>query len=392
MKATTATATKTTYLHIQRQRDRYGNIRLYWRHAHLDKPVKCIGEEGSPEFDRQYHQLNAELAAWREQHSAQQLAAPKTPKPIAYLPGSIGSVIDHFEVSKKFLRRKPGTQSAYRSAFRLMKAEIGGCILTDLDERRLMRYLEKIDRDNGPARAHMQQVTLSILWRFSKTLVECKHKGRANPAREIGRDYKVARPHPAWPDKVQRHFLDGDARRGVEPAPDYLVEAFYLLKYTGQRRSDVVRMQPEHYNAKTRVLLVEAQVKTGVRVPLTAHSQLMPALRNMLARGTSHLLVNANGEPWEAYGAGLTHAIAHRMRKLGYSPKEYTVHGLRKTAAVACAHAGVGMVELMRIFGWTNAAQALNYLRDADAEKLISAGIAKWEKAEQRKLKLVKSA
>ena len=59
------------------------------------------------------------------------------------------------------------------------------------------------------------------------------------------------------------------ARQGLIGNP-HLVRAYYLLRYTGQRRSDVVKMERKHFDG-TAISVV--QQKTGTHVWIPCHQR-----------------------------------------------------------------------------------------------------------------------
>jgi integrase len=336
------------------------------------KPDRLPGAEGSPDYLARYWELrNKAEAAAKPQPVAPATEASVEP---VYLKGSIGWVIERYLASGQFIdSRKPGTQQTYRYVAALLKRELGGGVFSDIDETAVERYLAKIREECGPARALMQRILISKLWKFAKGLPEVNIAGKPNPVREVARGYRVKAPHARWSPDVQHRFLEG--------ASPTLRLAFYLLKYTGQRRSDVVKMKwSDIAEVRDRLRINVVQKKTGERVPLRLHVELQKLL-DQLPRAGQYILTGPNGEPYADDGKALSRAINRRLTAIGVSPRTYTCHGLRKTAACELADLGVDLLDIMAVLGHKTAKQALEYIREARKEMNIDRAFDIWEAA-----------
>jgi hypothetical protein len=84
-----------------------------------------------------------------------------------------------------------------------------------------------------------------------------------NPSSGVGSLHKTHESHPAWPEElcaaIERH-----------PNPR-IVRAYFLLRYSGQRRSDVITMKRKQYDG-TAIEVV--QEKTGTYCWIPAHVRL----------------------------------------------------------------------------------------------------------------------
>jgi integrase len=219
----------------------------------------------------------------------------------------------------------------------------------------------------------MQRILISKLWKFAKGLPEVNIAGKPNPVREVARGYRVKAPHARWSPDVQRRFLEG-----TSPT---LRLAFYLLKYTGQRRSDVVKMKwSDIATVRDRLRINVVQKKTGERVPLRLHVELQKLL-DQLPRISEFILTGPNGEAYGNDGTALSRAINHRLIAIGVSPRTYTCHGLRKTAACELADRGADVFAIMNVLGHKTAKQALEYIREATKEIQIDRAFDIWEAA-----------
>ena len=141
--------------------------------------------------------------------------------------------------------------------------------------------------------------------------------------------------------------------------------AFALLLYTGQRRSDVVRMGRQHIKAgKIEVV----QDKTGKRLILSVHSRLQEAID---ATPSNHLtfLTTANGKPFTANGFG--NYFKDCCKEAGL-PDNCAAHGLRKAMSTRLANAGNSANQIAAVTGHTTLSEVSRYTRAANQESLAT--------------------
>src|SRR5262249_26475670 len=107
--------------------------------------------------------------------------------------------------------------------------------------------------------------------------------------------------------------------------------AFALLLYTGQRRSDVIRMGHQHLSDG---MIYVRQTKTGCEVWIPVHEALAP----IIAKASSNLtfLLTDRGKPYTP--TGFSNWFQEQCRAAGLSG--CSAHGLRKAAARRLAEAG----------------------------------------------------
>jgi len=145
--------------------------------------------------------------------------------------------------------------------------------------------------------------------------------------------------------------------------------AFALLLYTGQRRSDVVRMGPQH--VRDGVLGVRQQ-KTGIELAIPVHSTLAAVIAET---PTYHLtfLTNQFGRPFTAGYFGQWFREQCDMAGL----RHCTAHGLRKAAARRLAEAGCSTHEIAAITGHASLKEVARYTEAADRKRLAQSAMAK---------------
>jgi integrase len=140
-----------------------------------------------------------------------------------------------------------------------------------------------------------------------------------------------------------------------------------LLLYTGQRRSDVVRMGPQHISGG---ILSVRQQKTGTALAIPVH----PALAEIIAAsncGNPAFLVTAHGAPFSTAGFGnLFREWCDEAELPGCS-----AHGLRKAACRRLAELGCTAPEIAAISGHKSLREVQRYIEEADQARLARAAM-----------------
>jgi integrase len=368
----TAPASKLAY--VQRIRLKNGGGTYHYFRHRSGVSGRLPGREGSAEYIAQYEKLIA-AAERRAPLPARADGRPiRLPFPVGSLGWTAARFMSHDDFKK---RRKPGTQVAYRAMIdTLIDSDIARIPLAGLNRQHVRNYCNQVEEKRGRSRGDHAALIVSVLWRFADQRLskECKIGDRTNPTRNRERTYK-AEPRRAWPVSLQKQFYHG--------APPHLQLAFSLLLYTGQRRGDVVKMQwrdIERDDDGHQWLMVHAQEKTGESVPIPMHRDLRIALaKNGAGPKSDYILVTAARRRYDK--TALTKAVQKRLIEIGEKPSKYTLHGLRKAAAVRMAEAGATVQQLMSVFGWKTPIMALYYCREANKRKLNREAWSLWERA-----------
>jgi integrase len=146
--------------------------------------------------------------------------------------------------------------------------------------------------------------------------------------------------------------------------------AFALGLYSGQRRSDVIRMGRQH--TKDGVLHVKQQ-KTGAALAIPLHAELQAVLDTVPGNQLT-FLVTRFGKPFEP--ASLTQFFAKACKDAGLSPA-CTFHGLRKAACRRLAEVGCNVLEIASISGHKTLSEVKRYTDAADQARLARNAMAR---------------
>jgi integrase len=160
--------------------------------------------------------------------------------------------------------------------------------------------------------------------------------------------------------------------------------ALMLMLYTGQRRSDIIRMGWQHIrHTDAGDKIAVRQNKTDTRLLLPVAPELAIALQGV-PRTNLNFLVTAFGAPFSFNGFG--NWFRARCNEAGLP--QCSAHGLRKLAATRMANAGCTDRELMAVFGWRSMSEVSRYVRAADQARLAEQAFAKARRGMKSEQKL----
>jgi integrase len=322
--------------------DRHGKPRWYFRRPGF-KQMSLPGLPWSPEF----------MAAYEEA-----LAGQPTPIGIRRVkPGTLHALAVSYFASPAFRTTRSITQYSYRNVIDRLCAEHGDKRVALLQREHVIKLLAA--RADKPRAANALRRSLRALMRHA---VEMGMRAD-DPTRDVRAIPVKGDGYHSWTEaeisQFERHHQVGSRAR----------LAFALLLYSGQRRSDVVKMGRQHLGDGA---LFVRQQKTGREVWIPVH----PALAAIIAESaTSNLtfLVTDQGKPYSAAGFG--NWFRDQCRAAGLHG--CSAHGLRKAAARRLAEAGCTAHEISAITGHTSLREVERYTAAADRRKLAAAAMAK---------------
>ena len=324
-------------------RDRHGKMRFYFRRGLISLAVPS---PGTPEFSEAYGKLLAEC----EPNRTRRIAAPGK--------GTMTWVIAQYMASDRYQRLKPATKEVYGRIFDWLRDKCGDYLLTTLREQHV-RHIRNELKDR-PSVADYTVDKVGMLWGFAKEHLEMNLG--PNPAAEVASIHTEHESHKAWPAELCEKFE-------ALPHPR-LVLAYDLMRYTGQRRSDIVQMTWKRFDGKAIELVQE---KTGTYVWLPCHPTLAKKLARV-ERTAPYILTTERGRPFKA--GSVTQMMGLCCKELGYPG--YSPHGLRHLAGSELAEAGCSMHEVMSILGHLTEREAAGYVKQAQRKRMAQSGMDKW--------------
>jgi integrase len=340
------------FKYITKDRDRHGNVRLYFRRPGKPK-VRLRGLPGSDEF----------LASYKAALSEGGPGQAKAEKSFEWL-------CERYYRSAQFQALEPETRRRKRAIL----GEI--CDMTGVSGQRLgfasfaslkrvhVRKFRDMKADKPAAADHIVK-TISALfaWAIRNDLAEL------NPAEKLEKLSGPSEGYYTWTEDDVEAF---EAHWPVGSKPRL---AMAIMLYLGVRRSDAVLISRKHESrdGQTVSFPMFKGRKKSVKV-LTL--PVLPPLRAILDAselGQGTWLATRFGKPYAHIGFGNT--FKEWCKQAGLP--RCSCHGLRKIGAVRAAEAGASEHELMAMFGWDDADMARIYTRKAEQKRLAASGAAK---------------
>jgi integrase len=337
-------------------KDRHGNIRIYYRASRYVPKVRLRGVPWTPDFMKQYD------AAVRGEGLTEESRGAHIKQ------GTWGWLCTrYFTECAEFKRLDPKTQRVRRLILEATLVEPwradtpNGPRVGDAPLERMTRKAvevlrdRKIDKPEG-ANGRLKAMRQVFKWAIKQDIVV------ADPTRDVGYFHNGSAGFHTWSAeevaRFQEHFPIGTKAR----------LAFDLLLFTGQRRSDVIRFGQQHIRNG---LITFVQHKGRNRKPKQLTLPILPALQATLDRsplGRQRFLETDLGHPFT--DAGFGNKFRDWCDRAGL--RHCTAHGLRKAGATIAANAGATPHQLMAIFGWGTLRQAEVYTRAASQQRLAA--------------------
>jgi integrase len=329
-------------------RDRHGKLRL--RARRRGDTHYFVASKGTEEFFLEYQRWLAGASPVQEEGLRRAAL------------GSVSSLITSFYRSIEWSQLAPTTQSTYRGILEKFREQHGEKRWSKLEHHHVRNIIrQKIDT---PAAANNLRRMLRILAKFA---IEENWTEVDPTARVKGIKRKTDGFH-SWSDEEIEAF----ARRWPIKSREHL--AFALLLYTGQRRSNVVRMGRQHLRGRR---IFVKQQKTGAELLIPIHSRLSVVLSAHEAQHMTYL-TTAYGAPMSPAGFGNWFREACNAAGL----KKCSAHGLRKAATRRLIEAGVSTKAAAAITGHKTLKQLEVYMSGANQVTLADNAIDQLERTE----------
>jgi integrase len=324
---------------VHEYQDRHGHVRRYFRQR--GKPlIPLPGSPGSPEFMTAY---NAACAAM----TVREIGSAKS------APGAVSAAIAAYYRDSRFTVLAAGTQKMRRRILENFRAEHGDKRLAGLQKQHVASILGAM----RPFAATNWLTALRGLMQFAVAtgLISSDPTANFEPAKA-----KAGRIH-TWTESEIEQF------EGCHPIGSRARLAMALMLHTGQRRSDVVRMGPQHIR---KGVLSVTQQKTGTELLIPVHPRLAEIIS---ATECGHLdfLVTSAGAPFSAGGFG--NSFSAWCREAGLP--QCSAHGLRKAACRRLAEIGCSAPEIASISGHKTLREVQRYIEEANQAHLAQAAI-----------------
>lgn len=315
--------------------DRHGRPRVYLRRRGFGR-IPLPWPIGSREFVEAYQ---AALGS-NERQTGRRVNA-----------GSINALVQLYYASNEWAALAPQSQRTYRHILEHFREEHGELPVTKLEREHVKAMV--CAKAATPAAANKFRKLLSVLMHVAVD----KGWRKDNPVTGVKGIKSKSQGFQTW---SEAHIACFEARHAVGTKARLALE---LLLYTGQRRSDVVRMGLQH--VRHGVIRVRQQ-KTGVEVEIPIHDKLQECLAHAPRKHLT-FLITEYGHPFSP--AGFTNWFRDRCEEAGL-PKGLSPHGLRKAMCRRLAEAGCTPHEIMAISGHRSFTEVTRYTEAANRAQL----------------------
>ncbi len=324
--------------YIQEYVDRHGKVRRYFRRAGYPKAT-LDGLPYSKEF----------MEAYQAALDGQELKAIP-PGKSKERQDSISALIAAYYQSHGYKGLSASTKSTYRGILERFRFQHGDKPVKLLERNHIKRILAS--KSDTPAAANNLLRMLKMLMVFAMD----EGYRKDDPTTGIKPVKGKRQGFNTWSEADIQKF------ESAHPVGSKARLAFDLLLYTGQRRSDVVRMGRQH--VREGVMLITQQ-KTGSRVEIPIHQHLRETVETS-ETGDLTFLVTKFGKPFTP--AGFTNWFRDMVNEAGL--KDLSPHGLRKAVCRRLAEAGCTPHEIMSISGHKNLKEVTLYTEAANRKSL----------------------
>jgi integrase len=278
-------------------------------------------------------------------------------------PGSMSALAASWYSTNSFTSLTAASQRTYRRLLEAFLKDHGDKPVAMLEPHHILRILQA--KAATPAQANALRNVLRQLLQHG-----FEHGWRKdNPIRDVKRLRYVKKPYATWAEEDIAAF---EARW---PSGTRARLALALLLHTGQRRSDVIRMGPQHVRGGA---IMVRQRKTGAELQIPMHAGLRAELAEA-PKGHMAFLVTEQQRPF-ASGNAFYNWFIDCAAKAGIA-KGLSPHGLRKATARRLAEAGCTPHQIAAITGHQSLKEVERYTRAADQRRLAKAAVVRLRKA-----------
>ena len=340
-----ATKIAKPYPHVYPDTDRQG-VRSWRLRVPGRKTVTIKGTFGSPEFAANYR-------AAMEGVEAQ----PVEKAGIATKQNSIAALARDYLSSSSFTTLSKTTQKARRSLIEKFADSYGKLPVAGLARKHVVAIIER--EAPGTARNLLSALRVLMQRAIDQEIIA------KDPTDNVKRPKLSRGGWHSWTEAEIEQY------QRQHPVGSQARLALALALYTGQRRSDLIRMGRQHIRDGG---IQVVQQKTGTPLWIPLHTELKAILDATPAEHLTFITTSA-GKPYSV--GGLTHRV--RLWALEAGLTGCPLHGLRKAACRRLAEAGCSASEIMAVSGHRHLGDVQIYVRGVDQARLASQAITRTE-------------
>ena len=352
--------------YVTQDRDRRGNVRLYYRHG--GKKFRLRGPIGSAEFIADYQM--AMLGHNPKERGKPVLSTVKS--------GSIRDLIAKYYQSSAFQALAPRTRRVRQQILdRFCQNENDGDKpFALLEPRHIMHrrdaMADRPEAANGMVKALRQVYGFAVEYGYHDV----------NPIKEVSLLAGSVDGFQAWSPEDVKAFED------CHPIGSMARLTLALALYTGQRRSDLIRLGPNHiksYHGREGLEFIQHKNRNRKGRRISLWVPIIPELRSIIdasPTGPDTFILTEFGRPFT--GDGFGNRFRKWCREAGL--EGLSVHGLRKTASAVLAENGCTEQEIMAITGHRTSKEVIRYTRSAEQKTRAANVVGKISQSQSSQL------
>jgi integrase len=286
--------------------------------------------------------------------------------------GSVDALVKAYLSSSPFKTGAPDTQRTRRNILENWTRAHGDKPLFHIDNsghRTMLLRREHVQRMvNEKASTPFAQRnflnTLRVMFKWAMK------EGRIpdDPSLGVTREKVKTTGYPTWSEE---HIASFEAHHKIGGRPRL---AFALLLYTGQRRSDVVKLGRQHIHDD--VLTIDQGKTEGgaeAHLEIPVHPKLREIIDATPTVGVKSFLVTHYGKPFTPPGFG---NLFRELCDAAGCPK-VSAHGLRKATARRLAEIGCSANQIASITGHATLSEVQRYTKAANRKQLAASAMRK---------------
>ena len=272
------------------------------------------------------------------------------------------AIIASYQASPEWRSLAAETKRSYNVHLNRIEEHWGARPITGLTSKHLRAIIR--DRQNTPHAANRLLKVFNLLFKHAMScgIVD------DNPASRVAKLKAPSKGFTPWSEdeiaRFEAHHPSGSKAR----------LAFALALYTGQRRSDLVRMGWQ--NVKDGWVCVQ-QAKTSALLDIPIALPLAEELA-YVSRGQLLFLQTEYGRPFTEAGAG--NWFSKQVRAAGI--RDRSLHGLRHACASRLADAGCTPSQIQAITGHRTLSEVSRYTQRADQRRNAAIAMERLENAQ----------
>lgn len=298
----------------------------------------------------------------------QKLAEPSTIGLNRIKIGSLESLIVAWQKSSDYAVLKDSTKAVYNRLLNRIRSDpIGQGPFMDMQPEHVRMAIDALG-DAPTTRARIRRLLSQLMdyaiesgWRQDNPVASVKVKRRKSVGIHPWTDAEIEQYLAQWPPGTPQRL------------------ALSLMLYTGQRRSDVVRMGPSDVQHG---MIYVNQEKTAASLWIPIHSDLQAELDRWHGKGQTYLSRTSDGQRYTANGF---YNVFKDWCAVARLPMRCSPHGLRKAAGRRLAEAGCTPHQIAAILGHKTLSEVMRYTQSVRQKKLAQQAMGKYERVSSQK-------